>query len=226
MVLSKPYMNIQSNSIEDYLKYIFLLQSADKKVTTSALAASLNISPASVSEMISKLSREGLIENTPYHGFHLTDAGNKIAVNLVRKHRLIEVFLHDHLEYNWDEVHNEAEKFEHACSDMYINKLEKYLGYPKFDPHGDPIPDKNGKMSSIKSYSLNEGIEGKSYLVSKVKDTSDELLKYMTKIGIKLKTKIIVINKLDFDKSILVRVDKKEHLLSNKIAENISVTEE
>lgn len=219
-------MKTQSNSIEDYLKYIFLLQSEDKKVTTSALAASLSISPASVSEMISKLSGEGLLENTPYHGFVLTEAGRKIAVNLVRKHRLIEVFLHDHLNYNWDEVHSEAENLEHTCSDMFINKLEKFLGSPKLDPHGDPIPDKYGRMPGSSGYLLSEGVEGKSYLVSKVNDSSNELLKYISKIGIKLRTKIKVINKMDFDKSVLIKVDKKEHLLSNKIAENISITEE
>lgn len=219
-------MNTQSKSIEDYLKYIFLIQYEDKKVTTSALAAILNISPASVSEMISKLSREGLIENTPYHGFGLTENGKKIAVNLVRKHRLIEVFLHQHLKYEWDEVHGEAERLEHVCSDIFINKLEKYLGNPKFDPHGDPIPDRNGKLPNSAYHLLSETVEGKSYLVSKVNDSSNEFLKYMSKIGIKLKTKIQVINKLNFDKSVLVKVDKKELLLSNKIAENISVTEE
>jgi DtxR family Mn-dependent transcriptional regulator len=212
-----------SRSIEDYLKHIYQLQSTGRKVNTTSLASVLNVSPASVSEMVSKLSKPGWIENTPYKGFSLTEEGEKIAVNLVRKHRLIEVFLHQHLGYSWDEVHNEAEKFEHVCSDKFINKLDEYLGFPQTDPHGDPIPDVNGKMTDKKNRPLCDVETKKSYIVRKVNDTSDEVLKYISSIGIKLNTEIKLSEKIEFDESVIISVDNTEQLLSKKIAENIFV---
>lgn len=214
-----------SRSIEDYLKNIYQLQSEDKNVNTNSLASALQVSSASVSEMISKLSKSGYIINTPYKGFNLTKAGEKIAVTLIRKHRIIEVFLHEHLGYSWDEVHNEAELFEHACSDRFIDKLDKFLGYPHLDPHGGPIPDKNGKLKNVISCSLPVADEGKDYIVSMVDDKSNEFLKYISTIGIKLKTKIKLIEKIKFDNSLRVKIGKKDFLLSSKIAENISVSE-
>lgn len=214
-----------SQSIEDYIKYIYRIQSSEKTVNTSTLAGMLDVSPASVSEMISKLSKLGWIRNTPYHGFRLTKEGSKIAVNLIRKHRLIEVFLQKHLKYKWDEVHIEAEKFEHACSDKFIDKLEDYLGYPKFDPHGDPIPDRNGILPGSRDIPLSEAAEGKSYMISKVNDESNEILKFISKLGLKLRSKINIKERLNFDKSVVVQINHKEYLLSSKIARNISVKE-
>ncbi len=214
-----------SQSIEDYIKYIYRIQSSEKKVNTSTLAEMLNISPASVSEMVSKLSKLGWITNTPYHGFRLTKDGEKIAVNLNRKHRLIEVFLQKHLNYKWDEVHIEAERFEHACSDKFIDKLEEYLGYPKFDPHGDPIPGKNGTLPGTRDLPLSQAAEGKAYVISKVNDASNEILKFISRLGLKLRSKINIKEKLSFDKSLVVQVNHKEYLLSEKVAENISVEE-
>ncbi len=214
-----------TRSTEDYLKHIFELQQEGSKVNTSTLAGVLNISSASVSEMISKLTKTGWIKNTPYRGFSLTKKGEKIAINLIRKHRLIEVFLQQHLSYSWDEVHNEAEKFEHVCSDKFINKLDEYLGFPRFDPHGDPIPDINGNVASTENFILSEARAGCAYIVSKVNDTSDEVLKYISSIGIKLNSVILVTEKLSFDESVLVTINNGEHLLSKKIAENIFVEE-
>ena len=214
-----------SRSTEDYLKNIYHLQMENRHVSTSSLASALKISPASVSEMISKLSANGHIINTPYHGFKLTKHGEKIAINLVRKHRLIEVFLKKHLNYPWDEVHTEAEKFEHVCSDTFIDKLDEYLGFPRYDPHGDPIPDKQGKLKIPNSRLLSNAENGKNYFVSKVNDTSNDILKYISKIGIKLKTKIHIKEKLRFDNSLLVKVGKNDFLLTSKIADNISVEE-
>lgn len=214
-----------SRSAEDYLKHIYELQSKGSKVNTSTLAGVLKISPASVSEMVSKLTKSGWIKNTPYRGFSLAKKGEKIAINLIRKHRLIEVFLQQHLAYTWDEVHNEAEKIEHVCSDKFINKLDEYLGFPRFDPHGDPIPDINGNISENDNFILSEAGEGKAFLVSKVNDTSDEVLKYISSIGIKLNSIILVTEKLAFDNSVLVTINNGEHLLSKKIAENIFVEE-
>jgi DtxR family Mn-dependent transcriptional regulator len=212
-----------SRSIEDYLKYIYHIQISGRKVNTSTLAGMLNISPASVSEMVSKLSKRGWIINNPYHGFELTKEGGKVALNLIRKHRLIEVFLQKNLKYTWDEVHTEAERFEHACSDRFIDRLEEYLGFPKFDPHGDPIPDKNGKLPGSNDLPLSRANEGKTYVISKVNDASNEILKFLTKLGIKLKSRIFLAGKFGFDNSVIVKLNNKEHLLSSKIAENIFV---
>jgi DtxR family Mn-dependent transcriptional regulator len=183
----------------------------------------LGISPASVSEMINRLSGDGWISNEPYHGFKLTKKGEKIAINLVRKHRLIEVFLQQHLKYEWDEVDAEAEKLEHAISDYFIDKLEEYLGFPEFDPHGDPIPDKNGRMAAIHYKLLSSADEGKNYVIAKVDDSSKEILQYFSKIGLKLNSKINLNKKIYFDSSVIITLGNEKHLLSQKMAELIFV---
>lgn len=216
-------MHTNSKSVEDYIKHIYGLRYRGKKTSTSALACVLKISPASVSEMVSKLSKLGWIRNTPYRGFALTRTGEKIAVKLVRKHRLIEVFLQQHLGYSWDEVHTEAEKLEHVCSDKFINRLDEYLGFPKSDPHGDPIPDINGKIPQIQNLRLVDAKVQRNYVVSKVKDTSDEILKFLSRIGIGLNSHVQLVEKLKFDESVLISINGKRHLLSKKIAENIFV---
>jgi DtxR family Mn-dependent transcriptional regulator len=212
-----------SRSKEDYLKNIYHIQEEGRKVNTGSLATALAISPASVSEMVNKLSKDGLIDNKPYHGFELTLNGRKISLSLIRKHRLLEVFLHEHLHYEWDEVHEEAEKLEHVCSDMFINKLEEYLSFPKFDPHGDPIPDKDLNLVPTHYKLLLNTETGREYIIAKVKDSSIEILQYLTKIGIKLNTKIILSEKIEFDGSVVIVVEGKKNLLSKVMAEQIFV---
>jgi DtxR family Mn-dependent transcriptional regulator len=215
---------VQSRSIEDYIKYIYQIQLLENKVSTSSLARKLKISPASVSGMLSKLSGMRVIKNTPYHGFVLTSRGEKMAVKLIRKHRIIEVFLHQLLNYGWDEVHAEADGLEHACSDKFIEELERYLHYPKYDPHGDPIPDISGKVRGSKYTSLADAEPGKYYVVSKVIDTSNEVLRYLTKIGIKLNSRIHFTERIKLDNSVLINVKNKKHLLSRPIAGHVFVT--
>ncbi|MCC6865557.1 MAG: metal-dependent transcriptional regulator [Ignavibacteria bacterium] len=212
-----------TRSKEDYLKNIYHIQEEGQKVNTGSLAAVLSISPASVSEMVTKLSKDGLIDNKPYHGFELTASGKKISLALIRKHRLLEVFLQEHLHYQWDEVHEEAEKLEHVCSDMFINKLEVYLGYPKFDPHGDPIPDEELNIAPTHFKLLQNAEPGKEYIIAKVKDSSIEILQYLSKIGVKLNTKIVLDERIDFDGSVLITVEGKKNLLSHIMAEQIFV---
>jgi DtxR family transcriptional regulator, Mn-dependent transcriptional regulator len=214
---------MRSASIEDYLKYVYKLRESEKKVNTTGLAKVLNVSPASVSEMVSKLSKEGLIVNTPYRGFKLSKKGENIAINLLRKHRMLEVFLKDTLNYRWDEVHPEAERLEHSVSDEFINKLEKYLGHPKFDPHGDPIPDKKGKVCNNKNFCLNNAAAEKYYIITKVPDDSQEILRYFSDAGITLNSRIFVNKKLSVDGSVLITFKKRTHLLSQKISGKIFV---
>lgn len=216
---------MQTRSTEDYLKNIYRLQQNEEKVTTSSLASTLKISPASVSEMVSKLSAKGLIKNKPYYGFLLTAKGEKEAISLVRKHRMLEVFLQQNLGYSWGEVHDEAEKLEHVVSDKFINLLEKHLGFPKFDPHGDPIPNNKGKISDTKRIPLIKSSTGSAYIISKVNDDSNDILYYLAGLGIRLNTKIEVCDKLSFDDSVIIKLGGKKQILSRKIAEQIFVTE-
>jgi DtxR family Mn-dependent transcriptional regulator len=214
-----------SQSKEDYLKNIYHIQEEGGKANTGNLASMLSVSPASVSEMVAKLSKQGWIENEPYHGFKLTGEGEKISIDLVRKHRLLEVFLYENLNYRWDEVHAEAERIEHVVSDKFIDKLDEYLGHPKFDPHGDPIPAKNGKIPATNYKLLSSAAAGKYYTIAKVNDTSMEILKYLSRIGLKLNSKIHLNEKIEFDGSALIILGGKKHLLSRKMSENIFVAE-
>jgi DtxR family Mn-dependent transcriptional regulator len=214
-----------SQSIEDYLKNIYHIQESGGKANTGNLASMLSVSPASVSEMVTKLSRQGWIENEPYHGFKLTGEGEKISIALIRKHRLLEVFLYQNLNYQWDEVHAEAERIEHVVSDKFIDKLDEYLGYPKFDPHGDPIPDRSGRIPATRYKLLSNAAAEKDYTIAKVSDSSMEILKYLSKIGLKLNSKIHLNEKIEFDGSVLITLGGKKHLLSGKMSENIFVVD-
>ena len=145
-----------STSEENYIKAIFHLQKADGTVTTNELAGHLQTKPASVTDMMKKLKTKKLVHYQAYYGFRLTAEGQKVALLIIRRHRLWEYFLAEKLKFNWDEVHEIAEQMEHVSSKKLIDKLDEYLGYPKFDPHGDPIPDTNGKMETGKQVNLSE----------------------------------------------------------------------
>lgn len=212
-----------NKSFEDYLKNIYTIQHTSGKVTTSILAEKLSISSSAVSDMISKLSKTGHIKNIPYRGFELTKKGEAIALNLVRKHRIWEVFLVEQLNYPWENVHNEAENLEHASSDELISRLEKFLKYPKYDPHGHPIPDKEGKIHADKIIPAAELNIGESGIIKQVSDESSELLIYLTKAGLKLNDEIKVIEKINFDNSIQVHFRSGNIFLSDKLASNIYV---
>ncbi len=212
-----------SQSKEDYLKYIYHIQEEGHKVNTGSLASALSVSPASVSEMVTKLTKLGWIDNEPYHGFKLTKEGEKLSVGLIRKHRMLEVFLQQHLNYEWDEVHAEAERLEHVVSDMFIEKLDNYLGHPQFDPHGEPIPDKHGRFASTNYILLSEAATGREYVIAKVNDSSKEILQYFSKNGLSLNSKLVLTEKIEFEGSVIILLEGKKHLLSKTMAEQIFV---
>ena len=212
-----------NKSIEDYLKNIYTIKLAVGKVSTSLLAEKLGVSAAAVSDMVSKLSRTGYIKNTPYKGFELTKKGQDIAINLIRKHRIWEVFLLKHLKYPWEQVHTEAENLEHASSDELILKLEDFLEFPKYDPHGDPIPDRNGKFIHDELKPLSNIDIGESVTIKRVPDENSEVLLYLTKMGLKLNDKVKVVEKINFDNSIQILVKKNKIFLSEKLANSIFV---
>lgn len=210
---------------ENYLKAIYHLSSSgQKQVNTNAIAERLETKPASVSDMIRKLSVKKVITYVKYQGVNITDNGKKKALLIIRKHRLWEVFLVDKLNFHWDEVHEVAEQLEHVHSSLLISRLDDFLDYPKYDPHGDPIPDEDGVMSSkpmIVLSALEQGMV--SRLVSLV-DTGTSFLNYLDKIGMKIGTKIKVLDTFEFDGSMEIEADQKKTItISKQVADNLMV---
>lgn len=212
-----------SEQIENYIKNIYKLSSNEGKVTTSSLSVKLQISPASVSEMIKKLAEEGTLSHTPYKGVELTEAGKQLALRIIRKHRLWEMFLVKVLHFSWDEIDDEAERFEHIMSDKMEEKIDEALGHPLIDPHGDPIPSKDGALQYSVSFPLIDAEEGTMVRVLRVSDANRELLQYVASIGISLHTKIQVKQKMNFDNSMLLKINTRQINISSTIASNIFV---
>ncbi len=214
-----------THSEENYLKCIYHLSSkSNNAVNTNAIADSLETKAASVTDMIQKLANKGLVSYLKYKGVHLTSKGKKEALKVVRKHRLWEVFLVKELDYNWDKVHDIAEQLEHIKSTTLIDKLDKYLKYPKFDPHGDPIPDANGEIAPPPTTTLNILKLGEICTVICAKDTSSDLLLFLDKVNISLGTQLEVVDYLEFDGSYSVKVDNGSIItLSTKVATNIFI---
>jgi len=211
-------------SQEDYLTAIYRNLDDAGEIKPNLLASKLEISNAAVTDMLRKLSRDGFVDYQKYKGVKLTAEGEVYAKNMLRRHRIWEVFLHKTLGMPWDKVHDEAEKLEHSSSDEIINLLEEFLEFPEVDPNGYPIPDKNGKIKKNKMIvAITELNENDSAKVIRVNDDVKNLLSYITKIGISLGKEIILKDKLEYDGSVLMMIDRKEVNISNKIASNIFV---
>lgn len=216
---------MHSLSEENYLKAIYSqAREGARKITPTSIAEELHNNPASVIDMLKKLSDKKLLNYDKVKGAKLTDKGTKIAVEIVRKHRLWEVFLHEKLGYTWGEVHDIAEQLEHVHFDDLADRLDKFLGFPNYDPHGDPIPDKNGKVPVTKWQPLSETEIGKKVKVVNVDDNSPDFLKYLDKQEIGLNSYITIREVQNFDKSILVELKgKREVYLSPEAARKIFV---
>lgn len=211
-------------SQEDYLTAIYRNLNDAGEIKPNLLASKLEISNAAVTDMLRKLSRDGFVDYQKYKSIKLTSQGESYAKNMLRRHRIWEVFLHQTLGMPWDKVHDEAEKLEHSSSNDLINLLEEFLKYPEVDPHGYPIPDKNGRIKKSKSViALTELNESDTANVIRVNDDVKNLLSYVTKIGITLGKKIVLKDKLEYDGSVLIKIESKEINLSKKIASNIFV---
>ena len=214
-----------TQSEENYLKVIFHLSGKEReKVLTNSLAEKLSTKASSITDMLKKLADKKLISYKKYYGCGLTAKGEAIALQIVRKHRLWETFLVSKLSFGWEEVHEIAEQLEHIKSAKLIDGLDKLLAYPKFDPHGDPIPNKNGNITYAKSKimliesALNSRVE-----VVSVNEDSLSLLKDLDEIGIKLGSDLKVLERYRFDDSLKVEINGKQMNLSKKVAENIGV---
>lgn len=214
---------MQTQSKEDYIKSIYFLQKDDRSVATSALAKHLGIADGSVTDMVKKLSEKQLINYEPYQGVTLTASGRRLALKMVRRHRLWEMFLVKFLGYTWDEIHDEAEVLEHVTSDDLEERIDRALGFPRVDPHGSPIPTADGELVELKSKYLTECAEGEEGIIVRVRDANPEILKLMTKLGISLNKKISVVQKVQFDGSVIIAIDGRELPLSEKLAQSILI---
>ena len=212
-----------SRAMEDYLKAIYQAASDEDKVSTSNLAEQMNCSPASVTNMLQKLSELKLVEYEPYQGVTLTPSGSKVALEILRHHRLIELYLADVLGYSWDKVHEEAERLEHVISEEFEERIDQALGHPTIDPHGDPIPTKEGTITAPPFQSLWETPGGKKVQVYRVSDRDPEVLRYLATIGILPEVEISVLKKGPFNGPIHVQIEDSEHSLSEELATQIFV---
>ena len=215
---------IMTISEENYLKVIYhLSQVSPKGVNTNAIAGTLETKASSVTDMMKKLSEKELVVYKKYQGVTLTEKGFLSAKMIVRKHRLWEVFLVEKLGFAWDEVHEIAEELEHIKSESLINKLDEYLSFPAFDPHGDPIPNESGEIKNVAKLLLSEAESNKDYQCVGVKDSSSEFLQYLDKQNIALGTVIKVIHKEQFDETLTIQFEKNKINISNKRAKNLFV---
>ncbi|HET6274207.1 MAG TPA: metal-dependent transcriptional regulator [Bacteroidota bacterium] len=216
-------MPILNKSTEDYIKNIYKLQREGEKVTTSALAMTLQLSDPSVTDMIKKLSEKGLVRYAPYRGVELTASGRLMALKIVRRHRLWEMYLMKFLGFSWDKVHDEAERLEHVTSEEMEQKLDEALGFPAADPHGDPIPDATGGLEHTAYAALHEFGVGDVVKVLRVSDDDSQILQHATKLGLGLNKKLTVREKMNFDGSMVVKVGGKDQFISREVAGSIFV---
>lgn len=214
----------RSQSVEDYLKTIYKLEGEKGGgVSTSRLAKEMGVANASVTNMLKRLAGLRLVEYESYYGTSLTDAGKKIALEIIRHHRLLELYLTEVMGYSWDEVHDEAEQLEHHISEQFEDRIAELLNNPTVDPHGDPIPTKDGKMPVIRSRKLTDVSDGEVLIIKRVKNQDPELLRYLEKHGLIPGVKIEVIQKEPFDGPILLRVEEETTTIGHSIAKDIYV---
>ncbi len=209
---------------ENYIKSIYhLSKDGNQAVNTNSIAEQTSTKASSVTDMIKKLAEKGLINYVKYQGVTLTPKGYSLAVGIIRKHRLWEVFLVEKLQFKWDEVHDIAEQLEHIKSDTLVDRLADFLGNPKADPHGDLIPDKEGKFQSKDLIRISKMEAGDTGIISGVNEHSPKFLQYLEKSGLILGKKIAVIEVIEFDGSVILLMENKEITISREAAKNILI---
>ncbi len=215
---------MQNISKEDYLGVIYKSQDENNLVKQNLIAEKLEVSGAAVSDMLKKLAKDGLINYEKYKEISLTKSGESYARNIVRRHRIWEVFLNQIIGLPWEKVHDEAHRLEHSSSDELINRMEEMLKFPAYDPHGDPIPSKTGKVPKVRKNVplsiLNKGDKGK---VIRVNDFDEKFLSYISEIGITLNEIISIDEKRSFDKSLKINVKAHSFNISERLAQNVFV---
>ena len=216
---------MKNEAIEDYLKTIYEIQCESDKVATTVLANRMKITPASATGMIKKLAKMNLVTYEPYQGIKLTGQGEKIALEVLRQHRLIELYLVEAMGFSWDEVHAEAEKLEHVISKKLLDRIDALLGHPTIDPHGSPIPTREGKISESSQNCLADLKPGQSAVFAEIHDRDPLLLRYLGEMGLYPKVKIYVVSIAPFKGPITIRVKKTEHAIGHELAKLILITD-
>ena len=213
-----------TDAIQDYVKEIYKLEAAGRRPTTSALAAQLGVSPPSVTSMLKKLALLGLVEHERYRGAHLTRKGERVALEVIRHHRLIEQYLSQTLGLPIDALHAEADRLEHALSEELEEHIDRTLGFPTRDPHGDPIPGPDLKITRVKTTQLSKLEAGDKATVERIPDGDGELLRYLSELKLTPGNRLEVRTSAPFDGPLTVRVGGTDHAISRELAEKISVT--
>lgn len=210
---------------ENYLKAIFKLSGKNKDtVATNAIASAMNTAAASVTDMLKRLTEKGYVLYEKYKGACLSQKGNEAAIQLIRKHRLWETFMFDKLNFSWDEVHVVAEQLEHIQSQKLIDHLDAFLGFPKFDPHGDPIPDKHGNFEHHLSVFLSQLEVNEKAIIVGVKEHSSPFLQYLEQSNLVLGTTVEVLSVFEYDQSLLVKIDTETQItVTHKVAQNLYI---
>ncbi len=219
-----PSAGKASASVEDYLKAVYHLQAGASRATTQELARMLGVQMASVTGKIKQLHASGYVDHQPYQGVILTEKGRQLALRVLRRHRLIELFLQRALGLTWDEVHEDAEQLEHAVSDRLIERIDAFLGEPVFDPHGAPIPQSDGTIRAVQGVPLSHCHEGHRGEVLQVSDKSPELLRYLSSLGIRIGLRFEVVQCAPFGGPITVQTDQGQISLGPPLAEQVFVS--
>jgi len=209
-------------AVQDYLKAIYALEAAGERVTTSALAARMGVSAPSATAMTKRLADLGLVERAPYRGVALTEEGRLGALEVLRHHRLLELYLVNRLGLSWDEVHAEAELLEHALSEELEAKIDAELGFPTHDPHGDPIPDRELRVTGGGGSSLLDLVPGERASVSRVPDGDPDLLRYLAELGLVPGSEVEVVSQAPFGGPVTMRTERGDHAISRELAQRIS----
>jgi DtxR family Mn-dependent transcriptional regulator len=217
---------VTSKSEQDYIKSIFSLQQTSGSATTSALAQKLNITPASVSGMLRKLSQAKLVSHQRYRGVKLTKKGEQFGAAVIRRHRLIELFLVEVLGMPWEKVHDEAEVLEHAISEEVLERIDELLGFPRYDPHGSPIPSSSGELKADPTVCLDEIKQGSEVRIAEIPDDDPELVQYLTKLGLVPGARVIVRQVLRVDGTRVLLCGKREISVSSAVASALRVIAE
>lgn len=212
-----------SEAIQDFLKAIYLLEQEHERVQTSILAEYLGITAPSTTEMAKKLARARLVVHEPYRGVRLTEAGRRVALEIIRNHRLIELFLVETLGYTWDEVHDEAERLEHAVSDRFIQRVAEFLGHPHFDPHGDPIPGPQGELSLRELAPLALMMRGQEGSIARLRDQSSDMLRYLADKGLTIGARVKVVAIDPFEGPITLETDGEKQIIGRNVAQYVLI---
>lgn len=218
--------DMRSASIEDYIKAIYRLETDHQRATTQRIARLLGVRMASVTGMVKHLAAEGYVKHKPYHGARLTAEGRAVALNLIRRHRLIELFLHDILGMAWDEVHDDAEILEHAMSDRLIERIYTFLGQPDTDPHGAPIPRADGSFTPLTGIPLNTLTPGQSARVTYVSDKDSQFLRYVSSLGLTIGRSFQLVSCAPFEGPLTLDVNGKQVILGSEAGRRILVSPE